>query len=322
MLTHTFKTSAVLLALVFSLLFSTFVVADDTIVAKVGNVPITAFELNRQLQKLIPLAGSYHSGVSKVKVGELQEQALDELIEQAYMVQYAIDEEISVSKNDVDVTLNSLIERYDSNDAFMAALGAEGIDGLRSAIFRHLLAKKALQLAVADRVSVDEMALKADFEKNRHRYMRPRQFRASHILIKILPEMTAEEKAEKETLVNSLYEKATAGEDFYDLAYYNSEDKTRMVGGDIGVFHLGQAQPEVEEVIVDMKVGEISKPIRTFYGFEIVKLTEDSPETQLTYVDMREKLIANERKSQFDSIKADWLDGLKKTYQVERFNAK
>ena len=116
--------------------------------------------------------------------------------------------------------------------------------------------------------------------------------------------------------------KAVAGEDFYDLAYYNSEDKTRMVGGDIGVFHLGQAQPEVEEAIVKMKVGEISKPVRTFYGYEIVKLMEVSPSTQLTFADMREKLMAAEHKEQYDRLKADWLAGLKESYKVERLIAK
>lgn len=322
MLTHTLKTSAVLLALVFSLLFSTFAVADDTIVAKVGNVPITTFELNRQLQKLIPLAGSYHSGVSQDKLTALQGQALDELIEQAYMVQYAFDEEISVPKNEVDAMIEPIRARFDSNDAFINALGAEGMDGFRAAIFRYLLAKNALQIAVVDRVNVNESALKADYEKNKHRYMRPRQFRISHILIKIRPEMTADEKAEKKKLVDSLYEKALTGEDFYDLAYFNSEDSSKMVGGDIGVFHLGQAQPEVEAVLVKMKIGEISEPIRTFYGYEIVKLTEDSPEAQLTFADMREKLIANEHKSQYDRYKSDWLAGLKESYKVERLDIK
>ena len=322
MFTPILKIRIVLFAIVLSFLLNAVALADDTIVAKVGSVPITTFELNRQLQKLIPLAGTFHSGVSQDKIAELQELALDELIEQAYMVQYAFDEEISVPTSEVDAIIDPIINRYDSNAAFVAALGEEGVDGLRAAVFRLLLAKKALKIAVENRVSVNEVELQADFEKNKHRYMRPRQFRASHILIKVRPEMTSEEKKEKETLANNLYKKAIAGEDFYDLAYYNSEDKTKMVGGDIGLFHLGQAQPEVEEVIVTMKVGEISNPIRTFYGYEIVKLTEDSSETQLTYADMREKLIANERKSQYDSIKADWLDSLKKTYQVERFISK
>ncbi len=322
MSTRIIKISTVFLALIVTLFVGSNAVADNTIVAKVGNVPITIYELNRQLQKLIPLASSYHSGVSKEKIAELQEEALADLIEQAYMVQYAFDEEISVPKSDVDALLEPIASRFDSTDAFVAALGGEGVDGIRAAIFRLLLAQKALKVAVEERVAVDEAALQADFEKNKHRYMRPRQFRASHILIKVMPEMNAEEKAEKDKLVNDLYEKAVAGEDFYDLAYYNSEDKTRMVGGDIGVFHLGQAQPEVEAAIVKMKVGEISKPVQTFYGYEIIKLTEDSPASQLTFADMREKLMANEHKKQYDRLKADWLASLKEAYKVERLIAK
>ena len=174
------KTSFAVLALFILLFVSTVAVAENTIVAKVGSVPITVFELNRQLQKLIPLSSSYHSGVAQDKIAELQDQALEDLIEQAYMVQYAFAEEISVPKSEVDAILEPITKRFDSNDAFLAALGTEGVDGIRAAIFRQLLAQKALKVAVEDRVSVNEAALQADFEKNKHRYMRPRQFRADH----------------------------------------------------------------------------------------------------------------------------------------------
>lgn len=295
---------------------------DNTLVAKVGGVPITVYELSREFNKLLPLAGNYHGGVDKAKVAELQEQALESLIEQTYMVKYALDEEISVSKKEVDAVLDPVVKKYASQEAFEKAAGAEGVDGIRLSVFRRLLAQKALKIAVEDRVKVDESVLEADFEKNKHRYMRPRQFHVSHILINVRPELTTEEKAEKKKLVDSLYEKAIAGEDFYDLAYYNSEDKTRMVGGVQPPFHIGQAQPEIEAAILAMKPGEISKPIKTFYGYEIVQLREDLPETQLTFKDKREQLMQEESKSQRAAFKSAWLADLKSRYQVERISAK
>ncbi len=291
---------------------------DKTVVATVGGVPITIYELSRQFNKLLPLAGNYHGGVDKEKVVALQEQALEALIEQTYMVKYALDEEISVSKEEVDAFIAPAKKNYDSQEAFSKATGAEGVDGIRAAVFRKLLAQKALKIVVEDRIKVDEEALESEFKKNEHRYMRPRQFHVSHILITVRPELTAEEKAEKTELVNSLYERAAAGEDFYDLAYYNSEDKTRMVGGVQPPFHLGQAQPEVEAAILSMKPGEVSKPIKTFYGYEIILLREDHPETQLTFKDKREDLMQEESKRQREALKSAWLTDLKAKYKVER----
>jgi len=291
---------------------------DKTVVATVGGVPITIYELNRQFNKLMPMAGNYHGGVAPEKVAQIQAQALDALIEQTYMVKYALDEEISVSKKGVDAVLDPFIKKYPSRAEFAKAIGAEGVDGVRSSIFRQLLSEKAFKTAVEDKIVIDEAALEAEFTKNRHRYIRPRQFHVSHILISVRPELTADEKAAKEKLVDSLYERAVAGEDFYDLAYYNSEDKTRMVGGVMPPFHLGQAQPEVEAAILTMKPGEISRPIKTFYGYEIVQLREDLPETQLTFKDKREQLIQEESKKQRETLKSAWLTELKSRYKLER----
>jgi len=294
------------------------VVAQELVVARVGSVPITVFEVSRQLQRLIPLQGNYHGGVKPEKIAALQEQALEELIEQAYLVQYAYSEELAVTKSDIDAMITPLRARYKTDEQFLAALGQESEKEFRAAVARHLLAKKAVQVAVTDRIKIDEAALKADYKKNLEKYKRPRQFRASHILIKIDPAFTAEEKAQKVELVQSLYKKALAGDDFYDLAYYNSQDKTAMVGGDVGYFHLGQMDPDVEAAVVKMKVGEVSAPIRTFYGYEIVKLVEDNPETQLSFDDIREKIVARERKEQAEKLQSDLLKTLRAKYPLER----
>jgi parvulin-like peptidyl-prolyl isomerase len=314
-----------LIGLFFVLTVSSIVVspalAQEAVIARVGSVPITAFDVGRQLQKLIPLQGSYHSGVKPEKIVELRTQALDELIEQSYLVQYAYSEEIAVSKSDIDAMVKPLRARFKTDDAFQAALGQESEKEFRAAVARHLLAKKALKVAVDDKVEIDETALKADFEKNREKYMRPRQFRASHILIKVDPASSAEEKRAKKDLAQALYEKAVAGEDFHDLAYYNSNDKTAMVGGDVGYFHLGQMDKDVEAVVVKMKVGEISAPISTLYGYEIVKLVDTKPATQLSFDDMREKLVARERKAQAEKLKADLLQSLRAKYPVEHLSS-
>jgi parvulin-like peptidyl-prolyl isomerase len=86
----------------------------------------------------------------------------------------------------------------------------------------------------------------------------------------------------------------------------------------MGHFHQGQIIEELEEVVLKMKVGEISDPIKTIYGYSILKLVEDNPPRQLSYDEMKAKLTESERKKQAESHRKAWLEGLKAKYKVVR----
>ncbi len=293
------------------------VCAENKVVAKVGSVPITEFELNQKLQQMIPLASSWHSGISEEKIAELEEEALEVLVERALMVQYAISEEISLGSDAVEKELERLKSQFDSDESFRNALGDLQVSELRAAIYRKLLANQALAVAVEEKVHVSEKDIRSYYEENKHRYMRPRQFRASHILLKVDPSGTKEEKAKRLELAKELVDKARDGEDFYNLAYYNSDDRTKFVGGDMGFFHQGQIMKELEDVILEMKVGEVSDPIETLYGYSVIKLVNDNPPSQMSFEDIKLKLTEAEKKKQYDSLKKSWLDELKSKYKVE-----
>ena len=294
--------------------------ADAKVIARVGSVPITDFELNQKLRKLIPLASSFHSGVDPKKVSELEEQAFQEMVESALMTQYAIDNEVVVPKSAVDEDMERIRASFPTKKAFEAALGKLTISDVRAAIYRKFLAQEALKVAVEDRVTVTEEMVKKYYDDNKHRFMRPEQYRASHILRKVDPSSSQEEVLKVKKKAEELLAKAKAGEDFYNLAYYNSEHRTQFVGGDLGMFHKGQIQEELEAELVKMEVGEIAGPIRSLYGFHVVKLTEKNPARQMTFDEMKPKLLESERKSQFDKIRTEWMASLKSQYKVERLN--
>ena len=308
-----------LLLAVFLCLSAVHVFAAAKIVAQVGNVPITVFELSRELQKLIPLASGYHKGISKQKVDELSEEAMTKVIERAYMVQYALAEELSVSSAEIDEVLLPVRERFPSESAFEEALGEETKADFRASIYRLLLAKKAEDVAVEQKIKVDEADVKANYDANMSRYKRPRQFRASSILLSVDPAATPKEKSDKLEFAKKLVSQARSGEDFYNLAYYNSDDRTKYVGGDMGYFHEGQVLEEIQQTVEKMKVGEISDPVTTLQGYIIIKLVEDNPPVQLTFMETKDKLIAAEEKRQREQLRGEWLEHLKETYKVERF---
>ena len=87
------------------------------------------------------------------------------------------------------------------------------------------------------------------------------EFRASYILVK------DQRKAEE------LYERAKKGESFQSLAHQYSTCPSKEKGGDLGWFGEGQMVPPFENAVRKMGTGSISRPVRTQFGWHIIKKT-------------------------------------------------
>lgn len=139
------------------------------------------------------------------------------------------------------------------------------------------------------------------------------EFAARHILV------------DSEAKAKELRAKIAGGEDFAKLATENSADPaSKKDGGFLGYFGIGQMVPEFEAAVVKMQKGELSEPIKTAYGWHIIKL-EDRRQKQPPSFDQVKATIMNSlavRKAQEASLamrgkaKIDYVDaGIKK--QVE-----
>ncbi|MEW6411785.1 MAG: peptidylprolyl isomerase [Candidatus Zixiibacteriota bacterium] len=71
-----------------------------------------------------------------------------------------------------------------------------------------------------------------------------------------------------------LYDSLQTGANFAELAQYYSEDVTAQSGGDLGWFRQGQMVGPFDSTVFSMKRGEISKPVKTEFGWHIIKLLE------------------------------------------------
>jgi parvulin-like peptidyl-prolyl isomerase len=87
-------------------------------------------------------------------------------------------------------------------------------------------------------------------------------YRARHILLE-----DAEDALEMLELLNS-------GSSFESLAQEYSECNSGEKGGDLGRFSSGSMVAEFERALYHMKVGEISKPIESKFGFHIIERLE------------------------------------------------
>ena len=122
----------------------------------------------------------------------------------------------------------------------------------------NMLKNYAMHL-LFDSIKVSDDEIKEYYENNKEVVKKPKSYRASHILV------------EDEKKANEILEKIQDGLSFSDAADKYSTDKASK-GGDSGESPKGAMVKEFEDALDELKEGEISKPVKTQFGYHIIKL--------------------------------------------------
>lgn len=139
----------------------------------------------------------------------------------------------------------------------------------------------------------DEAALRERYEQEKARFVDPEQRLASHILIQVEPGAdAAAQKAAEEKAVKIAEEARKPGADFAALARENSDDAgSKQGGGDLGwVAHDGGMVKPFEDALFAMKAGEVSKPVKSEFGWHVIQLREVRSGKQVTFEEARPEL--------------------------------
>lgn len=147
---------------------------------------------------------------------------------------------------------------------------------------------------VASQIKPDEKALLAFYDENKDQYIQAEQRQAQHILLAVAADADEAEVARVSELATDLAQQARDGKDFSELAKTYSVDSISSVnGGDLGYFEKGVMDKAFDEKVFNMQKGEISEPVKTRFGFHIIKLNDIKPETGKSFDQVKEK-ITNE----------------------------
>jgi peptidyl-prolyl cis-trans isomerase D len=163
---------------------------------------------------------------------------------------------------DVDVTPEQIRAHYDENkDRYQS-------DPKRTAAFiRYSPGDFQNQVAITpDQVS-------AYYEANPEEFETPEQVEASHILMQVddTADEDAVEAARKEA--HAVYQRALKGEDFAELAKETSQGPSAEDGGYLGKFDRTSMIQPFSDAAFALKPGEVSEPVRTRFGWHVIKVT-------------------------------------------------
>ncbi len=116
-------------------------------------------------------------------------------------------------------------------------------------------------------IEVAEADMLDSYNQNKARYLQQERVRARHILIK------TENQSEEEALtkITGIKKELDEGLDFVEAAKKYSEDGSKDNGGDLGFFSRGRMVPPFENAAFAMAVGDISAPVKSQFGYHIIK---------------------------------------------------
>lgn len=206
-----------------------------------------------------------------------QKQLLDELVMQELLYSEAL------AKN--------LDEEREFTDA---------LEHMKKTLLKQFAMKKLLE-----NVDATDAEVKEYFMAHASMFKKPEMARACHILV------DTEEKA------NEVLAEINNGLDFKEAAKKYSSCPSNAQGGDLGEFTRGRMVPEFDAAVFSMKEGEISAPVKTQFGYHLIKLESLKEEEQSKFED-----VANQVKAQCLNAKrqATYLakkDELSKQYTIE-----
>jgi peptidyl-prolyl cis-trans isomerase SurA len=140
----------------------------------------------------------------------------------------------------------------------------------------------------------------------------PGEVHASHIMIRFTSQTpTPDDTMKAYARIRAIQDSIHAGVDFADLAMRNSEDPgSGARGGDLGFFSRRRWVQPFDEVAMTLKAGDVSRIVRTIYGYHLIKCFEVRP--RKTFEEARQELQPLYQQLRFQEDNARYLEGLKR----------
>lgn len=215
-------------------------------------------------------------------------------------------QKVKVTGTEIDEELTKLQDSYGGEDAFASALQQNNvsIDQVREDIEHYLLAEKMIKPSI----KITEKEMKTYFEENKDSFDQKEQVKASHILVKD----EAAAKKVKEELDN--------GKDFAELAKKYSTDKSNAAaGGDLGYFGKGEMAEEFEKAAFSLKIDEISEPVKTEFGYHIIKVSDKKAAKAAEYEDHKKEIKEKLMDEKIQAEYPNWLKEKKTDYKIKKY---
>ena len=279
------------------------------VLVKVGETDITEDRINELLNRQKNIMLRQGRPIPPQMEQILRNKIIEDLINAEVILQEVKRQGLKVDENKVQEIYNQEVKTAGDEEKLKLKLLQAGrsVEEFRDRIRQYLMMSKLRDAATANLPAVTDEEARKYYEENKKMFARPETVHAYHILLKVDNNATPEQVEEKKKLIQDILKKAKKkGASFEELAKKHSECPSSAKGGDLGAFGRGRMVKPFEEAAFSLKVGEISDPVRSQFGWHIIKVTEHSdPQTpEFDEVkDMLMKMLERQKKQKaFDDF--------------------
>lgn len=165
---------------------------------------------------------------------------------------------------------------------------------------------------IAQQQKPTEAEVKQYYEDKKAQYTTAEQRKISHILIQVPVTATPEQEQLAKEKADEIYLKIKQGAKFTEMVKQHSDDAgSSSQGGDLGFISRGMnSNANVEQAIFSLKKGEVSKPIRSDFGYQIIKVNEIKAEIVRPYSEVKVELTKELQKARAELAFSEKTDEL------------
>jgi peptidyl-prolyl cis-trans isomerase C len=295
--------------------------AGEDKVARVNGTVITQDELDREVNLVRQRFANTGRPMGEIQLIAIRGQVLESLIGRELLYQEGQKKGIKIEKERLEAEYEGLKKRFPSEEEYKSRLSTLKISEVevKSQIERGMLIQELIDKEIAEKVVIPEKDVKDYYNSHPDSFKQPEQVRASHILMKVGPQVDTPQKVAAREKLEQLRQRLLKGEDFVTLAREYSEGPSSVKGGDLGYFGRGQMVKPFEDAAFALEVGELSDVVETRFGYHLIKVTGKKPETTIAYADIKERLQQYLKDEKVQQEVNAYVEDLKTKAKVERF---
>jgi len=289
------------------------------IVAGVDTVGITKGQIDAMLQPMTMQIAqqAMQSGQSFDALAQpMRRQITAQLLLQHIMKLESVKLGLKADPKRIDSLFNVFRGQYKDSAAFAQAMlqAGDSPEGLRKKIALQIESSDALEKGLADSLKISAASIDSFYNANKDRLGESGKVKARHIL-KLA--RSASDTAKAHASILAIADKLAKGGDFGSIAKAESDDPgSKDNGGDLGWFNPKEMVPEFGVALSTMQPGQTSAPVRSQFGWHIIKL-EDRKTGAVPTIDSLRPMIENILKAQrAETLVPAYYRGLVKKYKV------
>lgn len=300
--------------------------AESKVVLTVDGSPITEKDVRelmmsrfgRQLQQMPP------EQLAMVQQ-QMQQMIISDLVSKTLLLNAANKEGIEATDEDIDKKIAEISKNIPDGTSFeeFAKSAGVSIDRIKSQIGDDVKIRQLLDQVTEGIKKPESAEVKKYYDEHLDEFKQQESVEASHILVSTKDITDEAELAAKKKSVEDIKKQLAEkkGENFAELAAAHSDCPSKAQGGSLGEFAKGQMVPEFEKAAFSQEVGVIGDPIKTDFGYHIIKVTGKKEGKQLPLEEVQDDLATNLFEQKKGEKIETFVTGLRDAAKIETPNA-